>query len=99
MRIDFDKMVLKKLSTIQIGEAIKVSILAKKDPVGFCQAVKRLIRAGWCEYEFTNDYTAVRRLDLPDFARAFFNKLKDEHSNANTQTNKSDTSNEDSLGQ
>jgi len=99
MRIDFDKMVLKKLSTIKIGETIKVSILAKKDPVGFSQAVKRLIRAGWCEYEFSNDYTAVRRLDLPDFARAFFNKLKDEHSNTITQTNESAASNEDSVGQ
>jgi uncharacterized protein (DUF736 family) len=86
MRIDFDKMVLKKLSTIKIGETIKVSDLAKKDPDGFIQAVKRLIRAGWSEYEFSNDYLSVRRLDLPDFARAFFKKLKDEHSKTITRT-------------
>src|SRR5690606_1405537 len=79
MELDIDKLVLLRLQKIPIGVSVKVSDIAKRDPSGFVQAVKRLIRAGWCEYEFTNDYSGVKRLDLPDFARDYFQKLKDEY--------------------
>lgn len=78
MELDFDKMVLIRLQRIPIGQTVLISEMAKKDPDGFIQATKRLIRSGWSEYEFTNDYDGVRRLDLPDFARDFFRKLKNE---------------------
>lgn len=80
MRLDFDKLVLKKLLTIKIGDTISIGKLAPKDPDGFSDGVKRLIRSGWCEYEFSNDYSAIRRLDLPDFASDHFKTLRNEHS-------------------
>ncbi len=80
MRLDFDKLVLKKLMTIKVGDTIAISKLATKDPKGFSDGVKRLIRSGWCEYEFSNDYSAIRRLDLPDFASDHFKTLRNEHS-------------------
>lgn len=79
MRIDFDKMVLKKLQEIPIGSVVPIQLLAKRDPDGFSKGVKRLICSGWCEYEFTNDYSAIKRLDLPEFARTYFKKLANEH--------------------
>ena len=78
MELGFDKMVLIRLQRIPIGQTVLISEMAKKDPNGFIQATKRLVRSGWSEYEFTNDYDGVRRLDLPDFARDFFRKLKNE---------------------
>ncbi len=81
MGLDFDKLVLKKLMTINIGDTIDISKLAPKDPSGFSSGVKRLIRSGWCEYEFSNDYSAIRRLNLPDFASDYFKTFRNEHSN------------------
>lgn len=46
------------------------------------EAIKRLITCGWSEYEFTDDYSAVRRLPLPDYARDYFKKLRNEYTNS-----------------
>ena len=81
MSVDFDKFVLKRLSQIPVGAVIKVRDMAKKDPIGFSNSVKRLIACGWSEYEFTDDYSAVRRLNLPDYARDYFKKLRNEYTN------------------
>lgn len=62
---------------IQVGETRLLSELATKKggEAALREAVKQLIDAGWVEYEFTNDYTSVRRLDLPDYARTYFKNL------------------------
>lgn len=79
MGIDFDKLVLIRLQKIPTGATVRIDTIAKKDPSGFVAAVKRLICSGWSEYEFTNDYSAIRRLDLPNYARDYFKTLRDEY--------------------
>jgi len=62
---------------IPVGETRLLSELVTKKggEKAFVSAVKQLIDAGWVEYEFTNDYSGVRRLDLPDYARTYFKNL------------------------
>lgn len=79
MKIDFDSLVLKRLNQIPLGLIVEVGEMAKKDPVGFSESVKCLIRSGWSEYEFTNEYNAIRRLPLPDYASNYFKKLNHEY--------------------
>ncbi len=69
---DLELLVLTKLRKLDIGEKLIIGDVAKKDPKGFIEVVKRLIRSGWCEYEFSDDYREVKRLDLPEFARDWF---------------------------
>lgn len=59
---------------IPVGETRVLSELVTKKggEMALTEAVKQLIDAGWVEYEFTNDYSGVRRLDLPDYARTYF---------------------------
>lgn len=66
---------LKKLNINQLG---RVKDFAPNNPDLFIQVVKQLICAGWCEYEFTNDYSAIKRLDLPEFARDYFRKMQED---------------------
>ncbi|SFC07364.1 hypothetical protein SAMN05421747_10412 [Parapedobacter composti] len=61
--------ILKKLKP---GQWLKVRDVAKHNPEFFKEIVKQLIRAGWSEYEFNGEYTEIRRLDLPDYARAYY---------------------------
>lgn len=58
---------LKVLNQIPVGGKTLVSVEAKKNPKLFIESVKKLIDLGYTEFEFTNDYTAVKRLDKPDF--------------------------------
>ena len=69
---DLELLVLTKLRKLEIGGKLVVAEIAKRDPEGFIKLVKRLISCGWSEYEFSNDYTEVKRLDLPDFARDYY---------------------------
>jgi len=69
---DLELIVLTKLKKLKIGETLVIKEVAKINPSGFIEVVKRLIRCGWSEYEFSNDYKMVKRLDLPDFARDWF---------------------------
>lgn len=67
------------LRSIRIGESLPVSqLITRKGGEGaFKEVVKQLIDMGYREYEFSDDYTAIRRLDLPDFAIKFFKEWKD----------------------
>lgn len=69
---DLELLVLTKLRKLEIGGRLVVADVAKRDPDGFINVVKRLISCGWSEYEFSNDYKEVKRLDLPDFARDYY---------------------------
>lgn len=69
---DLELLVLTKLRKLGIGETLIISEVAKRNPEGFIEVIKRLIRCGWSEYEFSNDYKMVKRLDLPDFARDYY---------------------------
>ena len=73
-----------------------VDLVTKKGgELAFRKAIMTLIEAGWCEYEFTNDYRGVRRLDLPDFARGYYKELrniKNEQSKHNDATRSKDDS-------
>jgi len=69
---DLELIVLTRLKKLKIGESLVIDEVAKRNPKGFIEVVKRLIRCGWSEYEFSNDYKMVKRLDLPDFARDYF---------------------------
>ena len=68
-------------SKVGIGQTVKLSLLTKKKDgeSALREAIMTLIDAGWCEYEFTNDYSGVRRLDLPDFAKDYFKQLEKEY--------------------
>lgn len=56
---------------ISIGEMKPISqlITKKGGEVFFIEAVKRLIDAGWIEYEFTNDYTGIKMIDTSCFSK------------------------------
>ncbi|MCW8311655.1 hypothetical protein K7A41_10500 [Sphingobacterium sp. InxBP1] len=69
---DLELLVLTKLKKLEIGGRLIIAEVAKRDPEGFINVIKRLISCGWSEYEFSNDYTEVKRLDLPDFARDWY---------------------------
>jgi|GEM_PF-643084 len=69
---DLELLVLTKLRKLEIGGRLVVAEVAKRDPEGFINVIKRLISCGWSEYEFSDDYTEVKRLDLPDFARDWY---------------------------
>lgn len=60
------------LQKLKPGQWLKIRDVAKNKPDFFRQVVKQLIRAGYSEYEFNDDYTEIRRTDLPDYARNFF---------------------------
>lgn len=82
VRVDRLGKALGIVKKIPIGEARALSELVTKrgGEKALAEAVKQLIEAGWCEYEFTNDYSGVRRLDLPDFARTYFKNYNNEKS-------------------
>lgn len=67
------------LRSINIGESIPVSMLITKKggEDAFKEVVIQLIDLGYREYEFSNDYSAVKRLNLPDYAIKFFKEWKD----------------------
>jgi len=67
---------LTRLQKLKVNQLGRVQDFAPNNPALFVQVVKHLICAGWCEYEFTNDYSAIKRLDLPDFARDYFKKMQ-----------------------
>lgn len=69
---------LTKLQKLKINQLGRVKDFAPNNPSLFVQVVKQLICAGWCEYEFTDDYSAIKRLDLPDFARDYFKSMQKE---------------------
>ncbi|GEM_PF-2935627 len=74
-----------------------VDLVTKKGgEVALRNAIMTLIDSGWSEYEFTDStYTAVRRLDLPDFARGYFKELRNtinEQSKHNDATKSKDDS-------
>jgi hypothetical protein len=69
---DLEFLVLTKLRKLEIGGKLIVAEVAKRDPEGFIKVVQKLISCGWSEYEFSNDYKEVKRLDLPDFARDYY---------------------------
>ena len=69
---DLELLVLTKLRKLEIGGKLVISEVAKRNPDGFINVVKRLISCGWSEYEFSNDYKEVKRLYLPDFARDYY---------------------------
>ncbi len=73
---DLELLVLTKLKKLEIGGRLIIAEVAKKDPEGFIKVIKRLISCGWSEYEFSNDYKEVKRLDLPDFARDWYREQK-----------------------
>lgn len=73
---DLELIVLNRLRKLEKGESLTVREVAKRNPDGFIEVVKRLIRCGWCEYEFSNDYSMVKRLDLPEFARNWFREQR-----------------------
>lgn len=60
------------LQKLKPGQWLKIRDAAKHKPEFFKQIVKQLIKAGWSEYEFNDDYTEIRRTGLPDFARGWF---------------------------
>ena len=74
--MDAYKVALDRLRKLNRNQYGKVKDFAPNNPELFIQIVKGLIRAGYCEYEFSDDYTAVKRLDLPDHATDYFDELK-----------------------
>lgn len=70
--MDVLAVTLKILQRIPRGGMTLVKVEAKKNPKLFVESVKKLIDTGYSEYEFSEDYTAIKRLDLPDFARFSF---------------------------
>ena len=74
-RVDVLFSALQVIKKIPVGGTLLVSIAAKRNPSLFIWAVKKLIDAGWKEFEFTNDYKAIKRLDLPNHAIDYFNAL------------------------
>lgn len=82
----FKDPLAKALSILRVGLAIGQTkmlselVTKKGGEEKLAEAIKQLINAGWSEYEFTDDYSGVRRLDLPDHARTYFKKLKNEYS-------------------
>lgn len=67
------------LQKLRRRQYLKIKDHATRDPAKFIEIVKSLIDIGFCEYEFSNDYKEVRRLDLPDYAIDYFTKLKLEY--------------------
>ena len=63
------------IQQLRIGQHLKIKKIAKNDPSKFIQLVKELIDIGYCEYEFSNDYEDVKRLNLPEYAKDYFTKL------------------------
>ena len=65
---------------IPIGETKLLSeLVTKKGGESFLmEAVKRLIDSGWIEYEFTNDYTGLKRLNLPEHAKEYLKTIYNE---------------------
>lgn len=76
MELDLELIALKKLRKLEIGQRLRVSDAAKKDPETFVFIVRRLIHCGWIEYEFNHDYTEIKRLDMPEFGIQIFNDPK-----------------------
>ncbi|WP_099368101.1 hypothetical protein [Sphingobacterium sp. 1.A.4] len=73
---EVQQVTLDILQKLRIGQYLKVRSIAKKDPEKFRDTVKQLIDFGYSEYEFTNDYTEIRRLDLPNYAKDYFTQLR-----------------------
>lgn len=65
-------MALSMLQELKPGQWLKIREAAKHKPEFFRETVKQLINAGWSEYEFNDDYMEIRRLDLPNYAREFY---------------------------
>lgn len=64
------------LQKLKPGQWLKIRDAAKHKPEFFKEIVKQLIKAGWSEYEFNEDYTEIRRIDLPDYARGWFSRQR-----------------------
>lgn len=64
---EHEKLALKKLQEIDIGGKMPISFFAKKNPEYFIEQVKNLIDKGYIEYEFSNDYKFVKRLNMCNF--------------------------------
>ncbi|HUW07843.1 MAG TPA: hypothetical protein VMW01_16475 [Williamwhitmania sp.] len=62
-----DKVLQYLTNTVKVGEPIAVNLLSK-NPEQFVATVKMLMDGGFLsmrEWEFSNDYTHIRRLRLP----------------------------------
>lgn len=73
------------ISRIGIGESKTISELVTK-PGGehaLIEAIKELIDFGFIEYEFSNDYTSVKRLNLPPYAIKYIKTTWKEHLETN----------------
>lgn len=57
-------------------QRLKVRDIAKSNPEKFIELVKSLIDLGFIEYEFTDDYTALKRLNMSNFGIKELNELK-----------------------
>ena len=58
------KICFNKLSAIPKGSALSISDVAKTNPDYFISLTKQIIDMGCGQFEFSNDYTKVKHLDI-----------------------------------
>lgn len=61
---EHQKLCFNKLSAIPKGSAISICDIAKTSPDYFIQLTKEIIDMGYGQFEFSNDYTKVKHLDI-----------------------------------
>lgn len=61
---EHQKICFNKLSAIPKGCALSISDIAKNSPDYFISLVKQIIDMGYGQFEFSNDYTQVKHLDI-----------------------------------
>lgn len=83
--------VLNELRKIPIGSRRFMSDFEVNDKGLLIEIIKTLIRTGWSEYELTNDYSAIKRLDLPNYAKDYFTKLRKDYEQSKQNNDGSDT--------
>lgn len=88
---EIQQITLSILQKLKIGQYLKVRTIAKRDPDKFRQIVKQLIDFGYSEYEFTDDYSEIRRLDLPNYAKDYFTQLKKDYEQSKQDNDGGDT--------
>lgn len=65
--IDQERIALDIISNMSVGQTLKVSDVAKRNPDNFVYCVARLIHCGWDEFEFNSDCTEITRFDKIDW--------------------------------
>ncbi len=73
---EHQKKALSLIKNIGIRERMPISDLAPNNPDYFTKLVKELIDMGYKEYEFSDCYNFVKRLDMCTFGILEFDKWR-----------------------